>query len=42
MPTVKANARVYEDVWSCPGFVEPPDKMDLRHLEKFDEISKFW
>ena len=27
--------------WSCPGFVEPPNRMDLRHQEKFDGISKF-
>jgi superfamily II DNA helicase RecQ len=32
---------VDEAHWSCPGFVEPPDKMDLRHQEKFDGISKF-
>ena len=27
--------------WTCPGFVEPFDKMDSRHWEKLDEISKF-
>jgi hypothetical protein len=27
--------------WTCPGFVEPFDKMDSRHWEKLDGISKF-
>ncbi len=27
--------------WTCPGFVEPSDKMKPRHQENFDEISNF-